>query len=152
MVKKKEYSGWNMSRRLIQKEEVDLLLLIFLIMEKEYSIRQRDQMVELEKAETFNVQDFALAKNVAEKLEEKYPGWLWAVHVMDGVVGVKSMRLSGNWGFVLHADKIDNDYKVVVNAGGEILERYRQKRGKFNQTTYGDLEMDSKGRLNGDLH
>jgi len=141
-----------MSRRLIQKEEVDLLLLIFLIMEKEYSIRQRDQMVELEKAETFNVQDFALAKNVAEKLEEKYPGWLWAVHVMDGVVGVKSMRLSGNWGFVLHADKIDNDYKVVVNAGGEILERYRQKRGKFNQTTYGDLEMDSKGRLNGDLH
>ncbi len=109
-------------------------------------------MVELEKAETFNVQDFALAKNVAEKLEEKYPGWLWAVHVMDGVVGVKSMRLSGNWGFVLHADKIDNDYKVVVNAGGEILERYRQKRGKFNQTTYGDLEMDSKGRLNGDLH
>jgi len=152
VVKKKEYSGWNMSRRLIQKEEVDLLLLIFLIMEKEYSIRQRDQMVELEKAETFNVQDFALAKNVAEKLEEKYPGWLWAVHVMDGVVGVKSMRLSGNWGFVLHADKIDNDYKVVVNAGGEILERYRQKRGKFNQTTYGDLEMDSKGRLNGDLH
>ena len=141
-----------MSRRLIQKEEVDLLLLMFLIMEKEYSIRQRDQMVELEKAETFNVQDFALAKNVAEKLEEKYPGWLWAVHVMDGVVGVKSMRLSGNWGFVLHADKIDNDYKVVVNAGGEILERYRQKRGKFNQTTYGDLEMDSKGRLNGDLH
>jgi hypothetical protein len=141
-----------MSRRLIQKEEVDLLLLIFLIMEKECSIRQRDQMVELEKAKTLNVHDYTLAKNVAEKLEEKYPGWLWAVHVMDGVVGVKSMRLSGNWGFVLHANKIDNDYKVVVNAGGEILERYRQSRGKFNQTLYEDLDMDSKGRLNGDLH
>ena len=141
-----------MSRRLIQKEEVDLLLLIFLIMEKECSIRQRDQMVELEKAKTLNVHDYTLAKNVAEKLEEKYPGWLWAVHVMDGVVGVKSMRLSGNWGFLLHANKIDNDYKVVVNAGGEILERYRQSRGKFNQTLYEDLDMDSKGRLNGDLH
>tara|TARA_Y100001951_G_C11151501_1_gene189478 strand:+ start:189 stop:614 length:426 start_codon:yes stop_codon:yes gene_type:complete len=141
-----------MSRRLIREEEVDLLLLIFLIMEKECSIRQRDQMVELEKAETLNVYDYTLAKNVAEKLEEKYPGWLWAVHVMDGIVGVKSMRLSGNWGFILHADKIDNDYKAVVDAGGEILERYRQKRGKFNQTSYEDLDMDSKGRLNGDLH
>ena len=122
------------------------------MMAKEFFIKERGKLVELEKAETLNVHDYTLAKNVAEKLEEKYPGWLWAVHVMDGVVGVKSMRLSGNWGFVLHADKIDNDYKVVVNAGGEILERYRQKRGKFNQTTYEDLEMDNKGRLNGDLH
>tara|TARA_R100001132_G_scaffold24412_1_gene23594 strand:+ start:245 stop:571 length:327 start_codon:yes stop_codon:yes gene_type:complete len=108
--------------------------------------------VELEKSETYDVNDYTLAKNVAEKLEEKYPGWLWAVHVMDGVVGVKSMRLSGNWGFILHADKIDNDYRAVVNAGGEILERYRQHRGKFNQTKYADLEMDQHGRLNGDLH
>ena len=48
--------------------------------------------------------------------------------------------------------KPDNDYKAVVNAGGEILERYRQHRGKFNQTKYADLEMDKHGRLNGDLH
>ena len=108
--------------------------------------------MELEKANDFNVHDHALAKNVAEKLEEKYPGWLWAVHVMDGVVGVKSLRLSGQWGFILHESKIDNDYKAVVNAGGEILERYRQHRGKFNQTKYADLEMDQYGRLNGDLH
>ena len=108
--------------------------------------------MELEKANKHNINDYTLAKNVAEKLEEKYPGWLWAVHVMDGVIGVKSMRLSGQWGFILHADKIDNDYKVVVHAGGEILERYRQNRGRFNQMKYEDLEMDSQGRLNGDLH
>jgi len=108
--------------------------------------------VELEKANKHNINDYTLAKNFAEKLEEKYPGWLWAVHVMDGVIGVKSMRLSGQWGFILHADKIDNDYKVVVHAGGEILERYRQNRGRFNQMKYEDLEMDSQGRLNGDLH
>jgi hypothetical protein len=123
-----------------------------LIKVKEFFIKQRGQIMELEKANDFNIHDHTLAKNVAEKLEEKYPGWLWAVHVMDGVVGVKSLRLSGQWGFILHADKIDNDYKVVVNAGGEILERYRQHRGKFNQTKYADLEMDQYGRLNGDLH
>ena len=120
--------------------------------DKEYFIKLRGQIVELEKANKHNINDYTLAKNVAEKLEEKYPGWLWAVHVMDGDIGVKSMRLSGQRGFILHADKIDNDYKVVVHAGGEILERYRQNRGRFNQMKYEDLEMDSQGRLNGDLH
>ena len=69
---------------------------------------------------------------------------------MDGVVGVKSMRLSCNWGFILHQDKIDNDYKVVTNAGGEILERFRQQRGQFNNTLYNDLKIDSKNQLDGD--
>jgi len=140
-----------MSIKLIQKEELNLLLLMFLMMEKEFSIKQRGHLVELEKANKFDTNDYSLAKNVAEKLEEKYPGWLWAVHVMDGIVGVKSLRLSGNWGFLLHADKIDNDYKAVVNAGGEILERYRQNRGKFDQVKYADLVMDDKGQLHGDL-
>jgi hypothetical protein len=39
---------------------------------------------------------------------------------------------------------------MVVMAGGEILERFRQKRGQFDDTLYHDLSMDSKGKLNGD--
>ena len=106
--------------------------------------------LEIERENIFSLNDHMLAKNVAEKLEEKYPGWLWAVTVKDGVVGVKSLRLSGNWGFILHADKIDNDYKMVVMAGGEILERYKQHRSKFDEDRYMDLEMDNRGQLNGD--
>ena len=106
--------------------------------------------MELERNETFVASDYTTAKNVAEHLEKKYPGWLWAVNTMDGVVTVKSMLLSGNWGFVLHEDKLDNDYKAVTLAGGEILERYRQHRGKFNQDRYRDLTMDHKSQLNGD--
>lgn len=106
--------------------------------------------LDVEKSNIFKLNDHILAKNISEKLEEKYPGWLWAVNVQDGVVTVKSMRLSGNWGFVLHSDKIDNDYKMVVMAGGEILERFKQARSKFNETKYHDLVMDQKGRLNGD--
>jgi len=106
--------------------------------------------MELERGETFISSDYTTAKNVAEHLEKKYPGWLWAVNTMDGVVTVKSMRLSGNWGFVLHEDKIDNDYRAVTLAGGEILERYRQHRSKFNQDRYMELSMDSKGQLDGD--
>ena len=108
--------------------------------------------MEIEKNLKFVAQEHTLAKNIAEHLEKKYPGWLWAVHVMDGVAVVKSMRLSGNWGFVLHEDKIDNDYKAVTRAGGEILERYKQSTNGFNQTKYNDLVMDHKtGQLNGDF-
>ena len=106
--------------------------------------------MELERNETFVASDYTTAKNVAEHLEKKYPGWLWAVNTMDGVVTVKSMLLSGNWGFVLHEDKIDNDYRAVTLAGGEILERFRQQRGTFNNTLYNDLKMDHNNRLNGD--
>ena len=105
---------------------------------------------DIEKANIFSLNDHTLAKNVAETLEKKYPGWFWAVNVMDGIVTVKSLRLSGNWGFVMHADKIDNDYKMVVMAGGEILERFKQQRGKFNNTLYNDLSMNNKGQLGGD--
>jgi len=108
--------------------------------------------MEIERSDKYIASDYTRAKNVAEVLENKYPGWLWAVHTMDGVVVVKSMRLSGNWGFVLHDDKIDNDYKSVVNAGGEMLERFKMSRGKFHQEKYlSDLEMDNKGQLNGDF-
>jgi len=111
----------------------------------------KDEMsFDIEKANIFSLKDQTLAKNVAETLEKKYPGWFWAVNVMDGVVAVKSLRLSGNWGFVIHADKIDNDYKLVVMAGGEILERFKQQRGKFNNTLYNDLNMSRTGQLDGD--
>jgi hypothetical protein len=120
-------------------------------MEEEYFISLRKgTSMELERSDKFIVSDYTTAKNVAEHLEKKYPGWLWAVNTMDGVVTVKSMLLSGNWGFVLHEDKIDNDYKSVTLAGGEILERYKQHRSKFNQDRYMDLTMDHKNQLDGD--
>ena len=80
-------------------------------MEQGFSLSLR--RMEIEKADKYIGSDYTRAKNTAEMLEKKYPGWLWAVHTMDGVVVVKSMRLSGNWGFVLHEDKIDNDYNSL---------------------------------------
>ena len=108
--------------------------------------------MEIEKADKYIGSDYTRAKNTAEMLDKKYPCWLWAVHTIDCVFVVKSMRLSGNWGFVLHEDKIDNDYKAVVRAGGEMLERFRMSRGKFHQDKYlTDLTIDHKGQLNGDF-
>ncbi len=52
--------------------------------------------MEIEKNLKFVAQEHTVAKNVAEHLEKKYPGWLWAVHVMDGTVVVKVVVWIGN--------------------------------------------------------
>lgn len=106
--------------------------------------------MEIPKTEQFIYLDQLTAKRVGEKLEQKYPGWLWAVHVMDGVVSIKSLRVSGLYGYVLHEDQIDNDGRAVVHAGGEILERFGQKRGPFDYTTWMNTPMDVRGTLDGD--
>ena len=46
---------------------------------------------------------------------------------------ITCMELSGEWGFVIHHNKIDNDYKVIIRAGGEILERFRLSRVRLQQ-------------------
>lgn len=78
------------------------------------------------------------SKNIADTLVKHYPGYLWAVQpYQDGTAyQVYCLNLSGKWGFVIHESKIDNDYKVVVNAGGEILERYRVSRERLHEDNF----------------
>lgn len=100
--------------------------------------------------------DILMAKEMAEALHSAYPGHMWAVSV-DGQTGfadVRNLALSGNWGFRLRLDTIytaSEFKKRVLRAGGEILERYRLRRGAFNETQYSDVPMDFAGRLKADL-
>lgn len=95
--------------------------------------------------------DHILARNVAEHLEKKYPGWLWGVTVDQGVVDVRSMRCSGAWGFRMLAEKIDNDYAVVTRAGGEILERFRASRTRFRDGSMDNSRRDITGMPTPDM-
>lgn len=95
-----------------------------------------------------------IAKNIAEVLHQHYPGHLWAVNVDidNGIANVSNLRLSGNWGFVLHLGKIlplgyKSFHKVIMQAGGEILERYRLARGRYDEDKYSQTHEDSAGRL-----
>jgi len=80
-------------------------------------------------------QDLILAKDIAETLNEHYPGHLWAVNVNSGVAIIKNLYISSAWGFVLHYNNIKGDAgyrkKRVIQAGGELLERANMKRGKY---------------------
>lgn len=82
------------------------------------------------------VSTLVLVKNIADTLERHYPGWLWAVQPDErgGVINIFSLRLSGQWGYRLHTGKIQDDARCrkAIEAGGEILERFRQRRGAYD--------------------
>ena len=87
------------------------------------------------------------AKNIAEHLTKHYPGHLWAIQVYQGLVIIKNLALSGDWGFVLHQNKMDNDGVDIVRAAGELLERYNLSRGRLIENQINDLKQDYKGEI-----
>lgn len=99
--------------------------------------------------------DFLMSKEAAEALLAAYPGWMWGVNVNgeQGVADIKNFNLSGQWGYVLKLRDIysASSFKAdVIRAGGEILERYNQKVGKFDPQRWSELMLDSRGVPIGD--
>ena len=85
-------------------------------------------------ANTEEMQDMTMAKDIAETLFEKYPGYMWGVNVKSGIALIKCLNVSSLWGFVLKYKDIKDDAgyrkKEVIRAGGEILERAKMVRGE----------------------
>ncbi len=108
----------------------------------------------IEHIEPNTLRDQITCKNIADTLERHYPGWEWLVGVEHGVIRVHSMKLDGQFGFTILPDQIDNDYIVVRNMGGQLLERYGMPRGPFNYEVYRQRcqwEITNKGlRVKGD--
>jgi hypothetical protein len=94
-----------------------------------------------------NAFELMLSKDAAEALHTAYPGHLWGVAASerDGMLDVRNLYLSGNWGFRL---KIPTMYsasefkKRVVRAGGELLERFRVSRGRVRADEINSLHTD----------
>lgn len=102
-----------------------------------------------------NTIDLDVAKRCADDLNKKYPGYMWAVNVNNetGMVIVRNFTLSGDWGFNLHMENVINDPAnvKVLNAAGEILERYRVSRVAANDDELSNLKIDFAGRYTADL-
>lgn len=84
------------------------------------------------------------AKNAADMLHKHYPGYLWGVNVdsKGGVMKVFNLTLSGQWGFVIKLAQLDPEYRKVMRAGGEILERYRLSRSRRKENAVAELKRD----------
>jgi hypothetical protein len=97
--------------------------------------------------------DHLMAKTMADALVAQYPPpHLWAVSAdsRTGLCIVRNLLLSGNMGFVIKMPAIysASAFKAdVVRAGGELLERYRLRAGRFDEQQYADLKTDFKGEF-----
>lgn len=93
--------------------------------------------------------EYDIARRMAEVLHTHYPLHLWGVSadIHAGIAKVFNMRLSGQWGFIIKLATLnhDPDLKSVIRAGGELLERYRLRRGRFDDAAYNDLPTDFAG-------
>ena len=100
------------------------------------------------------ITDIDTARSVAEVLHRHYPGHLWAVHASadTGIVTIQNLRLSGRWGFVIRLQELNRDrtLRMVVRAGGELLERWRLSRGQFRENEIEDRPVNVRGELIGD--
>lgn len=99
--------------------------------------------------------DVNMARDMAETLHAAYPGHLWAVTCEGdkGIATVRNLALAGNWGFVLKLKEIStaSDWKrKVIQAGGELLERFRLRRGEADSAAIASLNHDFKGMTIGD--
>lgn len=111
-------------------------------------------------ANDYNVQqdalDMAQAKEYADALNTAYPGHLWAVNVQgaQGIVTIHNLMLSAKYGYLLHLDKrysASEARKAAIMAGGEILERFKVRRGRMDEAKMADLPTDFAGRVIGEL-
>jgi len=99
--------------------------------------------------------DYLTARTVAEKLNEIYPGYMWAVHCQreSGVLDIRNLNLPSRYAFTLHVNKIATASELVRKAArgaGEILERFRLARGRIDWDTYDSLPMDLAGNILGE--
>jgi hypothetical protein len=80
---------------------------------------------------------------------------MWAIQPFEGggIIKIFSLRLSGEFGFMMKIANIQNDPKrqLAVDAGGEILERYGMPRGRYRRSLMSGRLRDLRGNLIPDI-
>ncbi len=95
----------------------------------------------------------SLHNNIIKALRSAYPKWADYWHITidtrGGIVQVRNLKLSGDFGFVLHITKIDPEMKRVREMAGELFERFNvaRKRGISIQQAMADVKTDAIGQL-----
>jgi hypothetical protein len=91
-----------------------------------------------------------LVNECAQVLLREYPHHWWKVSTSSdwSCIYIKCLNVSVNYGITLHTHVVqsDPDLKCVIRAGGEILERGFQNRGK--NTGKNTTKLDLMGAAN----
>jgi hypothetical protein len=98
--------------------------------------------------------DFNMSRDMAETLHAAYPGYAWAVRCEgeQGVAYVYCLNVSGEKAYVLKLASIFSASewkKMLIEAGGLILELYGLRRGAANESEINTLQHNFAGKTLG---
>lgn len=82
-----------------------------------------------------DLKEIETCKEVGDALHQAYRDHLWAVLFQGKSIVVKLMSVEGNYGFIMDPRERYSSSalkKHAVMAGGELLERSGQRRGKWD--------------------
>ena len=98
----------------------------------------------------------ALGINILKELSRHYPsikgdekgGWCVIINEKNNIIQITNTFLNSSMGYVNHIDKVaGTDYKAIMRAGGEILERYGIERTLMSEEkALRDVKRDTLGR------
>lgn len=98
-----------------------------------------------------------LAKEIGSILERHYAGHRWYLEVDDrgGIIKIFAGTCSGQWGYILKLADVQSSpgalRRAIVQAGGEILERFHQPAGPYNREAWLAAPRYLTGELKPDL-
>lgn len=77
--------------------------------------------------DTETMANMMICRDIGEALHSHYPGHAWAIDITGGMVNIKDLFISSQYGYRLPLSDVQHDYghrvKEAMRAGGEILER-----------------------------
>lgn len=96
--------------------------------------------------------DLMCARQCLAVLEAKYPGYLWFVECSGntGLIQIRNLSLDGKLGYNVHLKgqfSASDMEKVIMQAGGEVLERFNQPRGRAEEASLMEAPRDFAGRM-----
>ena len=101
--------------------------------------------------------EFGVCKTIFEKLWAHYPGYDWKIRVnaIGGIATIQLPRLHHSTiAYVLKLDDLASDpgLLAVKRAGGEMLERWKLRRGMVNRAEYRDAIRNRPAVMRRDMH
>lgn len=103
-------------------------------------------------SDQLELMQYELAKIVGECLHTTYQGYLWRVNVdlRGGIVNILCADITMEKGCTLKvsalADPVEAK-KLILRAGGEMLERARLHRGRMREHELIDAKRDLRGNI-----
>lgn len=92
---------------------------------------------------TPTVNESVLLKHALALLERHYPGFIWGCEIIGGLLRVRNASFHGRFGFTIELLKYTD--RKLIWAGGEILERFRQRRGRVDYDAIDELPTNVRG-------